>query len=186
MQNFLECFLVASGKPANLCVMSKTCGQVLAMEHDGSVYACDHFVDPATASETVRQRRFGISGRLAGAGRLRSGEAHETCPPAVGSARCVRFCNGGCPKDRFTAASDGEPGLNYLCSGYRRFYSHVRPYLQRMAALARHGRPISAISAELELAEHEERARWRATGRNEPVRAEAAGSTSTAAFTRRR
>jgi uncharacterized protein len=80
----------------------------------------------------------------------------------------VGFCNGGCPKDRFVSSPDGEAGLNYLCAGYRRFYGHLLPYLERMAVLARQGQPISAISGELEVAERDERARWRATGRNEP------------------
>jgi uncharacterized protein len=79
----------------------------------------------------------------------------------------LRFCNGGCPKDRFAASSEGEAGLNYLCTGYRRFYGHIRPYLARMAAMAAEGRPISAISAELELAERPERARWNSAGRND-------------------
>ena len=91
------------------------------------------------------------------------------------------LCHGGCPKDRFATTPDGEAGLNYLCAGYLRLYSHVLPYLRRMAALARQGRPIFEISAELEAAEHEDRLRWRTTGRNDLARAGAAGSTSNAA-----
>ena len=73
VQNFLECFLVVTGKPANLCVMSRTCGRVLAMEHDGSVYSCDHYVDPAPRRGDERWACG--TRRLVGADRLRRGEA---------------------------------------------------------------------------------------------------------------
>ncbi len=167
VQNFLECFLVATGKPANLCVMSRTCGRVLALEHDGSVYACDHFVDPGHRLGEVSEDALAT---LAGsAGQTAFGRAkHEALPACCRECPVVGFCNGGCPKDRFVSSPDGEAGLNYLCAGYRRFYGHLLPYLERMAVLARQGQPISAISGELEVAERDERARWRATGRNEP------------------
>ncbi len=166
VQNFLECFLVATGRPANLCVMAKTCGRVLAMEHDGSVYSCDHFVDPghrlgevtagtlAALVDSTDQADFG-------AGKL------DTLPLCCKQCNVLRFCNGGCPKDRFATSPAGEPDLNYLCAGYRRFFGHLQPYLERMAVLERQGQPISALSAQLEANEREERAQWRATGRNE-------------------
>ncbi len=166
VQNFLECFLVASGKPPNICVMSETCGRVLAMEHDGGVYACDHFVDPA-------HRLGDLSDDLAALVELPEqvafGEAKHTGLPTCCQRCAVRlYCNGGCPKDRFATSPQGERGLNYLCAGYMGFYSHVRPYLERMAALVRDGRKISDISEELALAERPERARWANAGRNDP------------------
>jgi uncharacterized protein len=78
------------------------------------------------------------------------------------------LCHGGCPKDRFSETPDGEPGLNYLCPGYRCFYGHALPHLERMALLAAAGRPMTAISEELEVAEADERRLWRTTGRNDP------------------
>jgi uncharacterized protein len=166
VQNFLECFLVTTGKPANLCVMSKTCGRVLAMEHDGSVYSCDHFVDPAHRLGEVT--RDGLATLVDTAEQRAFGEAkHGALPGCCRQCPVRRFCNGGCPKDRFATSPDGEPGLNYPCAGYRRFYGHLQPYLERMAVFDRQGRPISAISGELEVAEREERAQWRATGRND-------------------
>ena len=166
VQNFLECFLVASGRPPNLCVMSASCGQVLAIEHDGSVYSCDHFVEPGhrlgslgsdSLAELVNSPR-----------QLAFGDAkHTGLPESCRACPVARFCNGGCPKDRFAHSSGGESGLNYLCPGYRRFYGHIRPYLERMAAIAAEGRPISAISDELALSERSERARWHSTGRND-------------------
>jgi len=166
VQNFLECFLVVTGKPANLCVMSRTCGQVLAMEHDGSVYSCDHYVDPAHRLGEVMSD--GLAALVGSSEQIAFGEAkHDSLPACCRECPVGFLCHGGCPKDRFTTAPDGEAGLNYLCAGYRRFYSHVLPYLRRMATLARQGRPIFEISAELEAAEHEDRLRWRTTGRND-------------------
>ena len=166
VQNFLECLLVVTGKPANLCVMSRTCGQVLAMEHDGSVYSCDHYVDPAHRLGEVMSD--GLAALVGSSEQIAFGEAkHDSLPACCRECPVGFLCHGGCPKDRFTTAPDGEAGLNYLCAGYRRFYSHVLPYLRRMATLARQGRPIFEISAELEAAEHEDRLRWRTTGRND-------------------
>ena len=167
VQNFLECFLVVSGKPANLCVMARTCGQVLAMEHDGSVYSCDHFVDVGHRLGEVTGD--GLATLLASPEQLAFGKAKDDTLPAYCRACPVGFlCHGGCPKDRFATTADGEAGLNYLCAGYRRFYSHLLPHLARMAALARQGRPIFEIMSELEEIEHEDRVRWQVAGRNDP------------------
>jgi uncharacterized protein len=166
VQNFLECFLVVTGKPANLCVMSRTCGRVLAMEHDGSVYSCDHFVDPGHRLGEVTSD--GLAPLVDSPAQAAFGEAkHDRLPPCCRECPVGFLCHGGCPKDRFATTPAGEGGLNYLCAGYLRFYGHVLPYLRRMAALARNGRPIFEISAELEAAEHEDRLRWRTTGRND-------------------
>ena len=167
VQNFLECLLVVTGETANLCVMSETCGQVVALEHDGSVYACDHFVDTAHRLGDVTSDGFGAL--LAAPEQVVFGQAKRDGLPACCAACPVGFlCHGGCPKDRFAEAPNGEAGLNYLCPGYRRFYGHVLPYLERMAVLARAGRPIGAITEELEEAEGDERRLWRTAGRNDP------------------
>jgi uncharacterized protein len=167
VQNFLEPFLVAKGQPANLCVMSETCGRALALEHDGSVYACDHFVDAhhrlgSIGTEDLRalvdapaQRAFGAAKR------------HDL-PDACLACDVRRFCHGGCPKDRLASGAGGEPGLNFLCAGYQRFYRHVSPYLARMAALVLQGHPVTQIAHELETAERDERRRWRTASRNGP------------------
>jgi uncharacterized protein len=167
VQNFLESLLVASGRPPNLCIVSETCGRVLAVEHDGGVYSCDHFVDPAhrlgdVTADGIGNLVDGPAQRAFGAAKRDSLPAYcRTCP-------VLAYCNGGCPKDRFVLAPDGEAGANYLCAGYRRFFGHARPQLERMAALARLGRPPAAIMAELARAEAEERRRWRETARNDP------------------
>jgi len=175
VQNFLEPLLVVAGKPANLCLMAETCGRALALEHDGSVYACDHFVDPAHRLGNVVDD--GLGALLAAPAQLAFGLAKREGLPAACRACPVGFlCRGGCPKDRFACHSgveaedggEGEVGLNHLCGGYRSFYWHILPYLERMAIMARSGRPVAAIVDELARDEREERRRWRETSRNGP------------------
>jgi uncharacterized protein len=167
VQTFEECLQVSVGEPASLCIMAETCGRVVAMEHDGSIFSCDHFVDPehrlgdvstdslAALIDAPRQVAF------ANAKRNRLPRYCRDCP-------VLSTCNGGCPKDRFVSAPDGEHGLNYLCAGYRRFYEHVAPYTARMATLARGSTHPSAIMSELKLKEAAEDEPWRLASRNGP------------------
>ncbi|MBP1705159.1 MAG: chuR [Chloroflexi bacterium] len=132
------------GEAPTLCVHAETCGTALAMEHNGDLYSCDHFVEEAyrlgniadtplaslVASE--QQRLFGLAKRDTLPGQCRSCE--------------VRFaCHGGCPKDRFIESADGEPGLNYLCAGYTAFFRHVDRPMRIMADLLRRGLAPAAL-----------------------------------------
>jgi uncharacterized protein len=126
------------GAPPSLCVHSETCGLALALEHTGDLYSCDHFVEPAYKLGNItmtsmlelvgseKQRRFGQDKR-------------DTLPRYC--LECdVRFaCHGGCPKDRFIETPDGEPGLNYLCAGYKDFFHHVDRLMRFMAEQLRRG-----------------------------------------------
>jgi uncharacterized protein len=126
------------GVPGGMCVHAATCGTALALEHNGDLYSCDHFVEPdhllgnITARPLLelvtspQQRAFGDAKRDALPGYCR---------------RCdVRFaCHGGCPKDRFTTTPDGESGLHYLCPSYQAFFRHVDRPMRFMAAQLRSG-----------------------------------------------
>lgn len=164
VQLFEECLRMWLGAPALLCVHAETCGQGLAMEHNGDVFACDHFVDPEhrlgniadtplrELADLPAQRQFGLDKRDA---------LPRTCRECD-----VRFaCHGGCPKDRFATTTDGEPGLNVLCAGYRRFFRHADPTMRRLAELYRRGIPAETIAGELTAADA---ARFRHAGRNDP------------------
>ncbi len=167
VQNFLECLFVWTGRPANLCIMSETCGNVLAMEHDGSVYSCDHFVDPAHRLGNVTRDDLGDLVRSSR--QTEFGNAKRDSLPRQCRECAVRpLCNGGCPKDRFASTADGEPGLNHLCEGYRAFYEHTAPYMARMAAHVRAGRKITVLMDELRVQEADDEARWRGAERNDP------------------
>jgi uncharacterized protein len=140
------------GEPPSLCVHSRTCGNALALEHTGDVYSCDHFVEPnhllgnindkslLTLVNLPQQRRFGQ-------------DKHDTLPRYCRECD-VRFaCHGGCPKDRFVHAADGEPGLNYLCAGYQSFFRHIDRPMRYMSAQLRKGcapADIMAVYARLD------------------------------------
>lgn len=161
---FEDSLRVWSGLPPTMCVFAETCGRNLAMEHDGSVYACDHYVDPAHRRGSITETHLGAL--AAQPVQVAFGAAKADGLPAVCRSCDVGFmCRGGCPKDRIATAPDGEGGLNHLCAGYRRFFRHADPYLRRMAALLRAGTHPSAVMAEVTAADA---ARRRAAGRNDP------------------
>lgn len=132
------------GEMPGVCVFAETCGDALVMEHNGDIYSCDHFVYPEyylgnmrdmSLKEIVRSQKqfdFGINKR---------NRLPRYC------IRCdVRFaCNGECPKHRISVSPDGEPGLNYLCEGYRLFFHHVAPYMDYMAGELKNKRPPANV-----------------------------------------
>ncbi len=113
-------------RPAQMCTLAEVCGRSLAIEHDGSVYSCDHFVYPeyklgcldgkgpqlADLAYSPRQRKFGC-------------EKRDALPDYCKKCSYRSACNGECPKNRFVKTPDGQPGLNYLCSGLSRFFAHA-------------------------------------------------------------
>ena len=150
-----------------VCVFSPTCGNALALEHNGDLYSCDHYVEPAyklgNIREThmkdlvgsVQQRNFGANKR-------------DTLPNYCRTCD-VRFaCNGGCPKDRFIDTPEGEPGLNYLCAGYMKFFRHVNQPMHIMVNYLNRG----FAPAEIMRWYASEDEKWRSAmgkiGRNDP------------------
>jgi uncharacterized protein len=132
------------GEPAGLCIFSETCGLALAMEHNGDLYSCDHYVEPdyllGNIAETPmidlissdRQKAFGEAKR-------------DTLPQYCRDCE-VRFaCHGGCPKNRFIKTPDGDDGLNYLCAGYKSFFNHVDPAMKLMSRLLQTNRAPAEI-----------------------------------------
>ena len=128
----------------SLCVHAPECGTAIAVEHNGDVYSCDHYVEPGYQLGNVAtmalhaivgssaQRQFGRSKRT-------------SLPRQCQECPVLWACHGGCPKDRFAMAADGEPNLNYLCPGYQRFFSRTKPTLENIAHLLRNGRPAAEI-----------------------------------------
>ena len=154
------------GLPSTLCVFGETCGNAVAMEHNGDLYSCDHYVYPhyklgnimdlgmREMLDSPQQRAFGMDKR-------------DTLPKYCRECD-VRFaCNGECPKHRFISTPDGEPGLNYLCAGYKKFFHHIDPYMQTMANLLRHRRPAALI---MEMLREEEKMGGMGSGTPMPVR----------------
>lgn len=132
------------GMEASLCVFRRTCGSALAMEHTGDLYSCDHFVYPENKLGNIMEIDLG---KMAGSQQQKDfGLDKLNSLPRMCRTCDVRFaCNGECPKHRFLTTPDGEPGLNYLCAGYKHFFHHVDPYMQFMAEELRAGRPPANI-----------------------------------------
>lgn len=145
---FVQLFDVALGNWAGagpgLCVFSETCGAALALEHDGSLYSCDHYVYPAYKLGRLGERPLGEMARSARQQKF-GADKRDTLPRYCRECE-VRFaCHGECPKHRFIRTPDGEPGLNYLCAAYKRFFNHIAPAMRTMTALLRAGRAPAEI-----------------------------------------
>jgi uncharacterized protein len=122
----------------SLCIHSPTCGNALAIEHNGDLYSCDHFVEPdyllGNIQEThmlelvasQKQRKFGQ-------------DKMDTLPKYCVECEVRYVCHGGCPRNRFIETPDGEAGLNYLCAGYKQFFNHVERPMKVMANVLRQG-----------------------------------------------
>jgi uncharacterized protein len=127
------------GVPPALCVFAETCGNAVALEHNGDLYSCDHFVEPGYLLGNIFETH--MVELLASPEQRAFGQAKRDTLPRYCVDCEVRFaCNGECPKNRFTLTPDGEPGLNYLCPGYKAFFGHIDGPMRLMADLLRRGR----------------------------------------------
>ncbi|WP_206026082.1 anaerobic sulfatase maturase [Roseimicrobium sp. ORNL1] len=123
------------GQPSGLCLFRETCGDAVAMEHNGDIYSCDHFVTPRHRLGNLLDK--GLGDMVRDAPQRLFGTAKVDTLPRYCRECEVRFaCHGECPKNRFIRTPDGEPGLNYLCTGYKHFFKHANPGLRGMAWLA--------------------------------------------------
>jgi uncharacterized protein len=122
-----------------MCVHARTCGDALALEHNGDLYSCDHYVEPGYLLGNLLGDRTLL--QLVESDQQRDfGRAKLDSLPQYCRSCDVRFaCNGGCPKDRFTTTPDGEEGLHYLCAGYQRFFRHIDRPMKFTAAQLRQG-----------------------------------------------
>jgi uncharacterized protein len=144
---FVQMFEVALGNwmgKRTLCVFSPTCGNALVLEHNGDVYACDHFVEPDFLLGNIYESHLAELVTLPK--QLHFGLAKQDALPGVcRECEVLAACYGGCPKDRFLHTTQGEPGLNYLCEGYRLFFRHVARPMRIMADLLRGGHAAGEI-----------------------------------------
>ncbi len=155
------------GRAGTVCIFGPTCGLGVALEHNGDLYSCDHFVEPDYLLGNIlatplielvnseKQWAFGMA-------------KHDTLPRYCRECDFLAICNGECPKNRFVRTPDGEEGLNYLCEGYRIFFSHADRPMRMMADLLRKGRYADEVMPML-AAERKRTGRTAAkVGRNEP------------------
>jgi uncharacterized protein len=141
IQNFDEASRPFLGMEHALCVSRQICGNIVVLEHNGDVYSCDHFVDAEHRLGNIRETP--LAELLESPALLEFGRGkRERLPRICRQCDVLALCNGGCPKDRLSATPEGEEGLNYLCSGLKQFYTHSRPYLQKLAWHRRSGEPV--------------------------------------------
>ena len=132
------------GVPGSMCVHAATCGTAVALEHNGDLYSCDHFVEPEFLLGNITQTH--MLDLVASPQQVAFGRDKRDSLPRMCRECPVRFaCNGGCPKDRFTSTPDGEPGLHYLCPSYLSFFQHVDGPMRFMAAQLRSGGTADAV-----------------------------------------
>ena len=128
----------------SLCVHAPDCGYGPALEFNGDLYCCDHYVEPDYRLGNIHQTPMLA---LVAGERQRAFVQHKRASLSASCRRCAvrRWCHGGCPKDRFVPSPDGDSQQNYLCPGYRLFFTHAQPAMQRMVDLLRRGRPALGV-----------------------------------------
>ncbi|MCT4708841.1 anaerobic sulfatase maturase [Enterobacteriaceae bacterium H11S18] len=133
--NLFETAVVQTmGLPSQLCITAPFCGKALAIEKNGDVYSCDHYVYPEYKLGNIRHHKLSdmvFSERQ----KVFGMEKKATLPAYCKACPHLNLCWGECPKNRIVRTPDGEEGLNYLCPGFRHFYASVKPELERIAAL---------------------------------------------------
>ncbi len=131
VQIFEEALRTAFRQDHTLCIFKVDCGGVPVVEHNGDFYSCDHYVESehlagsingtslADLLESSRQKEFGMA-------------KSKTLPRYCIDCDVRDMCNGECPKNRFISTPGGEPGLNYLCAGYKMFFNHCKPFIEAL------------------------------------------------------
>lgn len=152
---------------SGMCVFDATCGHGLALEHNGDLYACDHFVEPQYFLGNIQQSHLleliaSEKQRTFGRNKL------EALPRSCRKCEVWFACKGECPKNRFEVTSWGEPGLNYLCAGYKAFFRHISRPLKVMAQLMRQDQPAARVMEVLAAAELQAATAPGRVGRNDP------------------
>ncbi|MCQ1535643.1 anaerobic sulfatase maturase [Methanosarcina sp. KYL-1] len=150
------------GLPSGMCVFEETCGMGLALEHNGDLYSCDHFVEPEYLLGNIMEKE--ISELAFSEKQYRFGQDKRgTLPKVCLECEVLFACRGDCPKNRFVTTPEGEPGLNYLCEGWKTFFRHIDHPLKVLAWLMQRGYPAEEVMRVLALEETFAQAR-----RNDP------------------
>jgi uncharacterized protein len=163
VQIFEEAARTAFGQEHSVCIFQKTCGDVPVVEHNGDFFSCDHFVNREHRLGNIQEAPL-VDFLESPAQRAFGQVKLDTLPRYCQACGVLHMCHGGCPKDRIVRAPDGEAGLNYLCAGFKRFFTHCQPFvatlsaLWRQQSLERHMPPVQAKRAQASTE----------TGRNDP------------------
>ena len=144
VQIFEEASRTAFGQEHSLCIFRPVCGDIPVIEHNGDFFSCDHFVDAEHRLGNIQETP--LAGLLESPAQRAFGQAKlDTLPRYCQACEVRAMCNGECPKNRIIQTPDGKTGLNYLCAGYKRFFTHCQPFIKDVATLWRQqnlGKPI--------------------------------------------
>jgi uncharacterized protein len=133
VQAIEEAARTAFGQEHSLCIFRPVCGDIPVVERNGDFYSCDHYVDETHRLGNIRKTP--LADLIESPAQRAFGEAKlDTLPRVCLSCEVRKMCNGECPKNRFSTSPEGAPGLNYLCAGYKKFFTHVRPFVDAVAA----------------------------------------------------
>jgi uncharacterized protein len=144
IQLFETCLGVSLGAGSSICIFQPTCGFCLALEHNGDLYSCDHYVQPDALLGNIHSTP--ISEMMISDLQVKFGlNKKDHLPSACKHCELLFICNGGCPKNRISNQKKGDFPINHLCSGYKSFFSHIREPMQMMVSLIQMQRPVSDI-----------------------------------------
>ncbi len=167
VQIFEEVARAALGHPHALCIFRETCGDVPVIEHNGDFFCCDHFVDTEHRLGNIRETPL-VELLESPAQRAFGNAKSEMLPRYCRTCDVLEMCYGGCPKDRILRTPDGEAGLNYLCAGYKRFFSHCRPFARELAAQRRKQSAEQSLEGQLPPPQSMDKRLHPKIGRNDP------------------
>jgi len=163
VQIFEEVARTALGQEHALCIFRKTCGDVPVVEHNGDFFSCDHFVNTEHRLGNIQETP--LVDFLESPAQRAFGQAKlDTLPRSCQACEVRDMCHGGCPKDRILQTPDGEAGRNYLCAGYKRFFTHCQPFVAELSALWRR----QSLERQIPLASPKNTQTIPKTGRNDP------------------
>jgi uncharacterized protein len=126
-----------------MCVFGEICGKGMAIEHDGEIYSCDHFVYPKYHLGNIKEKKL-RSALLSQKQRKFGFDKKYGLPQYCLDCEHLAMCYGECPKNRFIRTPAEEPGLNYLCSGLKKYFAHIEPYTRQIVENVRSGKPPTA------------------------------------------
>ena len=163
VQIFEEAARTAFGQEHALCIFRETCGDVPVIEHNGDFFSCDHFVNTEHRLGNIQETP--LVDLLECPAQRAFGQAKlDTLPRYCQVCEVRNMCHGGCPKDRILRTPEGEGGLNYLCAGYKRFFTHCQPFVAQLSALWRR----QSLEGQMMMAQAEGIQASPRAGRNDP------------------
>ncbi|OIK16017.1 anaerobic sulfatase maturase [Bacillus sp. MUM 116] len=143
VMNFEWALAAWAGIPSPVCIFAEECGRAAAMEHNGDLFSCDHFVYPEYRLGNIQDGLMKIVNQPSQAAFGK--KKKDTLPNVCLNCEFQFACHGECPKNRFAVTDENEPGLNYLCTSYKKYFKHIDPYMIVIKQLLQAGLPAALV-----------------------------------------